>query len=508
MQKGIERIVIVGGGTAGWMAAAALSRISGKSGAKGPVAIELVESEAIGTVGVGEATIPPFVDFNRLLDIDERAMLSAVQGTFKLGIQFVNWGNQGDSYIHPFGNYGYEVDGVSFHHLWQRNRMRGDKRPIQVFNLETMAAHFGKFARTEDYNRDDMPPMNYAYHIDAGAYARFLRAYAEKRGVVRREGRVAEVRRDGESGDVAALVLDDGSTIAGNLFVDCSGFRGLLIEQALETGYEEWTHWLPCDRAVALPCKRDDGSPPPPFTRATAHRAGWQWQVPLQHRNGNGHVYASAHMEDGEAHDILVANMAGKPTAEPNFLRFVTGRRRKFWNHNVVALGLAAGFMEPLESTSIHLINTGINKLVALLSLDGITETQRSAFNRLTNKEYERIRDFLILHYHATARDDSEFWNYCRTMSVPDSLTEKMELFRANGQIFREDDELFTETSWAAVMMGQGIKMGGHNVMAHGIADQGVAKEVDGIEQSIRFLVEHMPGHGDYLQRYCPAPPA
>ena len=508
MQKGIERIVIVGGGTAGWMAAAALSRISGMSGAGGPVAIELVESEAIGTVGVGEATIPPFVDFNRLLDIDERAMLSAVQGTFKLGIQFVNWGNRGDSYIHPFGNYGYEVDGVSFHHLWQRNRMRGDKRPIQVFNLETMAAHFGKFARTEDYNRDDMPPMNYAYHIDAGAYARFLRVYAEKRGVVRREGRVAEVRRDGESGDVAALVLDDGSTIAGDLFVDCSGFRGLLIEQALETGYEEWTHWLPCDRAVALPCKRDDGSPPPPFTRATAHRAGWQWQVPLQHRNGNGHVYASAHMEDGEAHDILVANMAGKPTAEPNFLRFVTGRRRKFWNHNVVALGLAAGFMEPLESTSIHLINTGINKLVALLSLDGITETQRSAFNRLTNKEYERIRDFLILHYHATERDDSDFWNYCRTMSVPDSLTEKMELFRANGQIFREDDELFTETSWAAVMMGQGIKMGGHNVMAHGIADQGVAKEVDGIEQSIRFLVEHMPGHGDYLQRYCPAPPA
>ena len=508
MQKGIERIVIVGGGTAGWMAAAALSRISGKSGAKGPVAIELVESEAIGTIGVGEATIPPFVDFNRLLDIDERAMLSAGQGTFKLGIQFVNWGNRGDSYIHPFGNYGYEVDGVSFHHLWQRNRMRGDKRPIQVFNLETMAAHFGKFARTEDYNRDDMPPMNYAYHIDAGAYARFLRAYAENRGVVRREGRVAEVRRNGESGDVAALVLDDGSAIAGDLFVDCSGFRGLLIEQALETGYEEWTHWLPCDRAVALPCKRDDGSPPPPFTRATAHRAGWQWQVPLQHRNGNGHVYASAHMEDGEAHDILVANMAGKPTAEPNFLRFVTGRRRKFWNHNVVALGLAAGFMEPLESTSIHLINTGINKLVALLSLDGITETQRGAFNRLTNKEYERIRDFLILHYHATERDDSEFWNYCRTMSVPDSLTEKMELFRANGQIFREDDELFTETSWAAVMMGQGIEMGGHNVMAHGIADQGVAKEVDGIEQSIRFLVEHMPGHGDYLQRYCPAPPA
>lgn len=497
----IERIVIVGGGTAGWMAAAALSRL--KAGQ--PLDIVLIESELIGTVGVGEATIPPFRDFNRLLEVDEREMMAAVQGGFKLGIQFVNWGRLGDSYIHPFGNYGYEIDGVSFHHVWHHFRQRGDKRPIQLFNLETMAAHFGRFARGEDYQRDDLPPVNYAYHIDATAYARFLRGYAEKRGVVRREGRVADVSLDGESGFVTSVIMDDGDVIAGDLFVDCSGFRGLLIEQALKTGYEDWSNYLPCDRAVALPCAREDGSPPLPYTRATAHTAGWQWQVPLQRRNGNGHVYCSGFMEDQDALDILVGNIAGKPAAEPNFLRFVTGRRRKFWNGNVVALGLAAGFMEPLESTSIHLINTGINKLIALLSLDGVTPAQEAAFNRLTGKEYDRIRDFLVLHYKATERTDSDFWNHCRTMPIPDSLAEKIALFRHNGQIFREDDELFTETSWAAVMMGQGIAMGAHNPMANSIVDDRLAREFDGIEKSVRHVVQHMPPHGDYLARYCPA---
>lgn len=497
----INHIVIVGGGTAGWMAAAALSKLrAGRS-----VAITVVESEQIGTVGVGEATIPPFLDFNRLLDIDEREMLAEVGGSFKLGIQFVNWGKLGDSYIHPFGNYGYQMEGISFHHVWHRYQQAGDKRPIQVFNMETMAAHFGRFARTEDYQRDDLPPVNYAYHLDAGRYARYLRKYAETRGVERKEDKVTDVSVDSESGFVTAITTEDGTVINGDLFIDCSGFRGLLIEQTLKTGYEDWTHYLPCDRAVALPCVREDGSGPLPYTKATAHKAGWQWQVPLQHRNGNGHVYCSNFMEDQEALDILLGNIAGKPGAEPNYLRFVTGRRKKFWNKNVVALGLASGFMEPLESTSIHLINTGINKLIALLSLDGITQTQEDAFNRLTGKEYDRIRDFLILHYNATARDDSPFWNYCRTMAVPDSLTEKVELFRQNGQIFREDDELFTETSWAAVMMGQGIQMGGHNAMADGLKDAATQKEIDGIEQSIRYVVQHMPEHGDYLKKYCPA---
>ena len=498
----IETIVIVGGGTAGWMAAAVLSRL--KAGRE--VEIVLVESEAIGTVGVGEATIPPFVNFNKLLGIDEAEMLSAVQGSFKLGIQFSNWGKLGDRYIHPFGGYGYEIEGVSFHHIWHRMREMGDKRPIQVFNLETLAAHFGKFARHQDYARDDLPPLNYAYHLDAGRYAAFLRGYAEKRGVVRREGRVADVALHGHNGFVASVTLDDGSEIAGDLFVDCSGFRGLLIEQALGTGYEDWTRWLPCDRAVALPCNRDDGSEPAPFTRSIAHSAGWQWQVPLQHRNGNGHVYCSEFMGDDEAHDILVGNLAGKPTADPNFLRFTTGRRKKFWNRNVVALGLASGFMEPLESTSIHLINTGINKLVSVLSLDGVTQVQEDAYNRLTGIEYARIRDFLVLHYSATTRDDSPFWNHCRTMAVPDTLTEKIELFRATGQIFREEDELFNETSWTAVMMGQGIRMGGHNVMADALPLDKLQVELAEMEKSIRYLVGTMPSHGDYLKKYCPAP--
>lgn len=499
---GIQNIIIVGGGTAGWMAAAALSRL--KRGRE--LGITLIESEAIGTVGVGEATIPPFVGFNQLLDIPENEMLAAVGGTFKLGIQFENWGQKGDSYIHPFGAYGYALNGISFHHVWHKFAKDGDNRPIQVFNLETMAAYFGKFARSEDYQqvRDDLPPVNYAYHLDAGKYAQFLRKYAEGRGVVRQEGKIIDVSQDPESGYVTSVKTDKGDEISGDLFIDCSGFRGLLIEQALETGYEEWTRYLPCDRAVALPCGRDDGSPPPPFTKATAHSAGWQWQVPLQHRNGNGHVYCSAYMSDEEAHDILVNNIAGKPQADPNFLRFTTGKRKKFWNKNVVALGLSAGFMEPLESTSIHLINTGIDKLLSLLSLDGITETQANAFNRLTDKEYARIRDFLILHYNATERTDSDFWNYVRTMDVPDTLTQKIELFKANGQIFREEDELFTETSWAAVMMGQRIAMERHNPMADSLDLARTRKELDEMEQSIRFLVENMPGHGEYLAKYCP----
>jgi len=500
----IENIVIVGGGTAGWMTAAALSRLSESR----TVSITLIESEQIGTVGVGEATIPPMVEFNQLLGIDEREMMAATQATFKLGIQFANWGKLGDNYLHPFGSYGYHMGGIAFHQVWHRARQEGERRPLQVFNLETIAAYFGKFSRTEDYRRDDLPTMNYAYHLDAVAYARFLRGYAEKRGVTRREGRVSDTTLDPESGDVASVTMEDGARIAGDLFIDCSGFRGLLIEQALETGYEDWRHYLPCDRAVALPCGRDDGSGPPPFTKAIAHSAGWQWQVPLQRRNGNGHVYCSEYMADDEALDILLGNLAGKPQAEPNWLRFVTGRRKKFWNRNVVALGLAAGFMEPLESTSIHMINSGINRLISIMSLDGITQAQQDTYNRLTDKEYRRIRDFLVLHYNATTRDDSEFWNHVRTMEVPETLTEKIELFKANGQIFREEDELFNETSWAAVMLGQGIDMGGCSPIAAAMTVSDMKGEFDEMERSIRFLVNHMPGHADYLARYCPAPAA
>ncbi len=495
----IEHIVIVGGGTAGWMAAAALAKLGGLRALK----ITLIESEEIGTVGVGEATIPPFVEFNQIVGIDEAEMLAAVQGTFKLGIQFVNWGPQGDSYFHPFGNYGYEIEGVHFHQLWHKYRVAGDARPLHAFSPETVAAQHRKFAHNAGAGRSDLPPINYAYHLDAGRYAAFLRARAEAAGVVRTEGRVVDVALDSASGWVEAVQLADGTRIAGDLFIDCSGFRGLLIEQALETGYEEWTHWLPCNRAVAIPSARRGA--PLPYTRATAHSAGWQWQVPLQHRNGNGHVYCDAFMQQDAALEILLANIDGEPMAEPNHLRFVTGKRKKFWNRNVVAIGLAAGFMEPLESTSIHLINTGINKLVSLLSLDGITPAQENAFNRLTAKEYVRIRDFLILHYKATARTDSEFWNHCRTMAIPDSLQEKIDLFRLNGQIFREEDELFTATSWVAVMQGQGIYPAGHNPMADVVAEPATAHEVSEMEKSIRYLVQQMPSHEEYLRRYCPS---
>lgn len=497
----IKNIVIVGGGTAGWMTAAALSRLT----AQKRINVTLVESEQIGTIGVGEATIPPFQDFNRLLEIDEAEMMAAVGGSFKLGIQFVNWGAIGDSYIHPFGNYGYQIDGISFHHIWHKYKTLGDKRPIQVFNIETMAAHMGRFARTEDYAREDLPPINYAYHIDAGKYAKFLRAYSEKRGIIRQEGKITEVKQDAQSGYIQSVKMENGDEIAGDLFIDCSGFHGLLIEKTLATGYEEWTKFLPCNRAIALPCDREDGSGPLPYTRSTAHSAGWQWQIPLQHRNGNGHVYSSEFMSDDEALDVLVKNIVGKPGAEPNRVRFTAGKRNKFWNKNVVAIGLSAGFVEPLESTAIHLIYTSINKLIALLSLDGISQYQEDTYNRLTEKEYNRIRDFIILHYKATKRNDSPFWDYCRNMEIPDSLAEKMELFRHNGQIFREEDELFTETSWAAVMLGQGVEMKGHNAMAEALKEPKTKAEIDEIEQSIRYVVGHMPEHGDYLKKYCPA---
>jgi len=385
--------------------------------------------------------------------------------------------------------------------------LAGKAPDLEHFSIARMASRANKFMRPAlDMPKSPLSQVTYAFHFDASLYARYLRKYAEARGVKRVEGQIEHVQLRAADGFVEAVQLKDGTRVAGELFIDCSGFRGLLIEQALETGYDDWSNYLPCNRAVALPCQREDGSPPPPFTRATAHSAGWQWQVPLQHRNGNGHVYCSSYMEDQEALDILLGNIAGKPQAEPNFLRFVTGRRKKFWNKNVVALGLAAGFMEPLESTSIHLINTGIDKLLSLLSLDGVNQAQEDAFNRLTGREYARIRDFLILHYNATQRTDSDFWNYVRTMEVPDTLTEKVEIFRANGQIFREEDELFTETSWAAVMMGQGIQMGGHNAMADALDPAKTRTEVDEMEKSIRYLVQHMPGHGDYLARYCPAP--
>lgn len=495
----IKRIVIVGGGTAGWMTAAALSRLKPAV----PIDITLIESDAIGTVGVGEATIPPFQTYNRRLELEEREWMAACQGTFKLGIHFVNWLRQGDSYFHPFGDYGYDIGGCSFPQIWLKYRLQGNSPPLHRYNAETMAAMNRKFALTPSEQREDLPPINYAYHIDATAYARFLRGYSEKRGVVRQEGKVVDVAQHGESGFIESVTLESGQVVAGDLFVDCSGFRGLLIEQTLKSGFTEWSHWLPCDRAVAIQSEGDGTVLP--YTRATAWSAGWQWRVPLQKRNGNGVVYCSSFMEQEEAQDILLGNIDGKPLTDPNNLRFVAGYRNKFWNKNVVAIGLSGGFLEPLESTSIHLINSGINKLLSLLSIDGITREQEQAFNRFSRKEYEQIRDFIILHYKATERDDSEFWNYCRTMDVPDTLKEKMELFRMNGTVFREDDELFTATSWTAVMLGQGISPIGTTPLCYSIPEPDLSGEVSEIQKSIDYLVSKMPSHDDFLAKYCPA---
>lgn len=496
--KPIKNIIIVGGGTAGWMTAAAFSHATGDR-----ATVTLIESDEIGTVGVGEATIPPFVNFNQLLGIDEADLMSKVDATFKLGIQFVNWGQVGDSYFHPFGDYGYDMDGNEFHNVWYKSRLNGDRRPLHAFSPETNAAMHRKFKHTPKDHRGDLPPINYAYQLNATQYGQYLRRYSESRGVKRIEGLVEHVSRDDESGFVSGVTLKDGSKIDGDFFIDCTGFRGLLIEQSLETGYEDWTRWLPCDRAVAVPCAQPGD--PLPYTRATAHSAGWQWRVPLQSRLGNGHVYCSKYMSDDEAHAILMNNLDGKPLADPKQLYFKTGHRKKFWNKNVVAIGLSAGFMEPLESTSIHLICTGITKLMATFSLDGVSPIQENLYNKLTKQEYTRIRDFLVLHYNATQRNDSAFWDHCRTMDIPETLKEKIDLFKWNGQFFREENELFIATSWVAVMMGQGIFPQTYNPSVDSLNEVKTASEMGEIEKSIQYLISTMPSHKDYLNQYCPS---
>lgn len=491
----IDRIVIVGGGTAGWMTAAALSRLAEKR----TVAITLIESEAIGTVGVGEATIPPIVEFNQLLGIDEREMMAATQATFKLGIQFANWGQVGESYFHPFGTYGYHMGGIAFHQVWHRARSEGERRPLQIFNLETVAAHFGRFSRTQDFQRDDLPTMNYAYHIDATRYAAFLRGYSEKRGVVRTEGKVVDTTLDPESGFVSSVTMDDGTEVEGDLFIDCSGFRGLLIEQELETGYEDWSHWLPMDRAIAVPTQ--NVASPDPFTRATAHSAGWQWRIPLQHRTGNGHVFSSRYMDEDEARSILLDNLEGKPLAEPRTLRFTTGMRKKAWSHNVVSLGLSSGFIEPLESTSIHLVQNGIARLFALFPDKPISPAERDEYNRGMRDVYEDVRDFVILHYKATQRDDSAFWRDVRAMDVPDSLARKMELWRLHGRVFRENAELFALPSWVAVMLGQNMRPEAYDAIADTLDEAKVRTAMEQMREGYRATAERLPTQEDFLRR-------
>lgn len=490
------KIVIVGGGTAGWMTAAALARFLGTG-----YTIQLVESEEIGTVGVGEATIPQIHLFNAALDLDEDAFLRATQGTFKLGIEFAGWSAPGESYMHAFGAVGQGLGLLPFQHYWLRARQLGFAKDLSRYSLNELAARTMRMQRGRANSA--LPEMPYAYHFDAGLYATYLRRYSETRGIVRTEGRVVSATQNSESGDITDVVLDDGRRIAGDFFIDCSGFRGLLIEQTLQTGYEEWTHWLPCDRAMAVPC--EVGGDFTPFTRSTARDAGWQWRIPLQHRIGNGYVYSSAHVSDDEAADSLLANLDGAPLAEPRPLRFTTGRRRKVWSHNCVAIGLSSGFMEPLESTSIHLIQSAVSRLLSVIPGKTIAPAIIDEFNRRADFEVERIRDFLVLHYHANARIGLPLWDQCRTMTLPDTLAAKIEMFRASGYIFREHEELFTEVGWFQVMVGQGIIPESYNRIADALPEAVLRDMLEGLEIANVSAARQMPRHIDFIAQHCSA---
>ena len=495
----VRNIVIVGGGTAGWMSAAALAKVL-----EGKCNIRLIESDEIGIIGVGEATIPHIGEFNKALEIDEDEFLRATQGTFKLGIEFVNWGQVGDRYMHGFGFVGQATQALPFHHFWLRLAKLGKAAPLDAYSINTVAAHQAKFMRArKDMVGSPVADISHAYHFDAGLYARFLRGYAEKRGVVRTEGKIAQVMQRADDGFIEAVVLESGERIDGEFFIDCSGMRGLLIEQTLQAGFDDWSHWLPVNRALAVPCESVD--PLLPYTRSTAHSAGWQWRIPLQHRTGNGHIYCSSFMEQDEATDILLKHLDGKPLADPRPLKFTTGRRKTFWSKNCVAVGLSSGFLEPLESTSIHLINTAISRMISFFPHQGFDAADIAEYNALTHWEYERIRDFLVLHYKATQRDDSEFWNYCRTMSVPDTLQRKLDLFRSNGRIQRDGLELFADPSWLQVMIGQRIIPQAYHPFADLRPEAEVESYVKHIEQVIAKCVRVMPTQADYIAKHCAA---
>ena len=500
-ERPVRDIVIVGGGTAGWMAAALFSKLLTRD-----YRIRLIESDEIGTIGVGEATIPPIKAFNMALQLDEDDFIRKTQGTFKLGIEFVDWGRLGDRYIHGFGRIGKDLGMVRCYQYWLRQRQLGLAPALGEYSINTVAPRQGKFMRSRsDMANSPLADITHAFHFDASLYARYLRQYSEARGVVRTEGRIVDTRLRADDGHIEAVLLASGERIAGDLYLDCSGSRGLLIEQALHTGYEDWSRWLPCDRAIAVPC--ESVQPLLPITRSTAQRAGWQWRIPLQHRTGNGHVYSSRYMNEDEATAILLANLDGKAMAAPRVIPFLPGKRRQIWNRNCVAVGLAGGFLEPLESTSIHMIQSTLLRLLRLFPHRGYSPPETAQFNRAADFEYERIRDFIILHYKANERDDSEMWRYCRHMEVPDTLSAKIELFRVNGRIVRESDELFTEENWLQVMVGQNIMPQGYDPLADLETPATIATFLGDIETVIRRCVAVMPMQRDFIAQFCAAEP-
>lgn len=496
--KHIERIVIVGGGTAGWIAAASMARLIGPS-----VEITLIESEAIGTVGVGEATIPQIRRLNGVLGLDENEFVRETRGTFKLGIEFNNWGHVGERYLHTFGDAGINLASLHFHHYWLRSQAEGQTASLWDYSLHHKAAYSNKFGRLDRVGNTSMTGLAYAFHFDAGLYARYLRRHAEGNGVTRLEGKVVDVDLDAETGHIKHVTLESGEAVEGDLFIDCSGFRGLLIGQALGVGYQDWSKWLPCDGAVAVGCKRTQ--PLLPYTKATAHDAGWQWRIPLQHRTGNGHVFCEQFTSEDKATETLLENLDGAAMGDPKRLRFTTGRREKFWHKNCVSLGLASGFLEPLESTSIHLIQSNVSKLIELFPDKSFDAANEREYNRQVSHEYELIRDFLILHYHRTDREDSEFWRYCKHMSVPDSLTEKMQLFSSNGLLYKDAEDLFRESSWVQVMVGQGLIPKSFHAMANRISSDQLTTFLGDVQKLIDRATNDLPQHQDFIEAHCKA---
>ena len=483
------RVVIAGGGTAGWMAAAALTRVL-----KNKVDVTLVESSEIGTVGVGEATIPTLVFFHKLLKLSEQEFMSETNATYKLGINFENWKDLDHSYLHAFGVTGKDCWAAGFQHFWLRGLQEGLSGDFGDYCLERQAAEANKFAHLPNNG------LNYAYHIDATSYAKFLRKLSEKEGLTRIDAKIDNVNLRQQDGFIESLDLDNGQRIEGDFFIDCTGFKGLLIEKAMHTGYEDWSHWLPCDSAVAV--QTESTSEPLPYTRCIAHEAGWQWRIPLQHRVGNGMVYCSQYQSDDETIDKLLSNIDGKPLNDPRVIHFRTGRRRKQWNRNCLALGLASGFLEPLESTSIHLIQQGIVRFLRMFPEAGVVQEDINEFNKQADFDIEHIRDFIILHYHVTNRTDTPFWRHCRQMDVPASLRHRIDLFVKTGRIFREGSELFDD-SWQQVMIGQGLMPQSYHPIVDTMSRDELEALLTQITSQIRRTVEKLPPHEEYLKRFC-----
>lgn len=497
----IRSVIIVGGGTAGWMTAAALSKYLEKT----PVSVSLIESDQIETVGVGEATIPAIAKFNNILGLDEDEFVKATQATFKLGIEFENWGHIGERYFHPFGTYGFDLEGIDFHHYWTRQKELGGAGSLDEYSLNARAAHDGKFIRPQPQHGEIINRLQYAFHFDAVLYAKFLRNCAEARGVTRVEGLVNKVDLNAETGFIDKIGLQDGREYGADLFIDCTGFRGVLIEGALKSGYENWHKFLPVDRAVAVTTSRLEA--PLPYTRSVAHDAGWQWKVPLQHRDGNGYVYCSEYLSADQAEIDFRARLTGDLLTEPKHLRFTTGYRKKLWNKNCIAIGLSGGFMEPLESTSIHMIQSGISKLIALFPNRDMNGAETAEYNRLMHDDFTHIRDFLMLHYVATRRDDSPLWNYVRNMDWPDSLKRKMQLLTEVGRFFKYDAELFDVTSWVAVAAGQGFAPKHYNPLVLTLSDDNMAQSLANMRSVFNKAVTAMPPHIDFVNRFCKAAP-